>query len=50
MPFEMKKSGSGYYVVNKDTGKKHSKKPIPKTNASKQLKVLNIIEDKTIKK
>jgi hypothetical protein len=36
------KSGNGYYVVSSDTGKKHSKKPLTKATATKQLKALYI--------
>lgn len=45
MPFEMKKSGKGFFVVNTDTDKKYSNNPIPKSNAEKQMKLLNIIEN-----
>jgi hypothetical protein len=40
MPYKLVKSGKGYYVENKDTGKRYSNKPIPLTNAKKQMKVL----------
>ena len=40
MPYKLVKSGEGYYVENKDTGKRYSNKPIPLTNAKKQMKVL----------
>ena len=37
MPWNIVKSGSGYKVRNKDTGKTYSKKPMPKARAKKQL-------------
>ncbi len=40
MPYELKKSGSGYQVVSKDTGKTHSKKPLSKSTASAQMRAL----------
>ena len=50
MPYKLTKSGKGYYVINTDTKKKYSNKPIPKSNAQKQLKVLNdIYNNKYIK-
>lgn len=42
MPYVIKKSGKGYFVVNQNTGKKYSNKPIIKANAEKQLKVLQM--------
>jgi hypothetical protein len=42
MPYTIKKSGKGYFVVNQNTGKKYSNKPITKTNADRQLKVLEM--------
>jgi hypothetical protein len=50
MPYKTEKVKGGYYVVNTDTKKKYSKKPIPKTNADKQLKILNILYAKKNKK
>lgn len=32
-----------YWVVNKETGKKYSKEPIPKERAKKQMKLLYMI-------
>jgi hypothetical protein len=37
------KSGSGYKVTNKETGKQYSKKPIPKANAQAQMRLLELI-------
>ena len=50
MPYEIKKKGTGYVVVNKETGKEHSKKGIPKTRAEKQMKLLYGIEHGMIPK
>lgn len=40
MPYSLKKSGSGYKVMSKDTGKTHSNKPIPKSRAKAQMRAL----------
>ena len=37
MPWNIAKSGSGYKVRNKETGKTYSKKPMAKSKAKKQL-------------
>ena len=42
MPYSIRKSASGFKVVNKDTGKSYSKKPITKSKAKKQLAALHI--------
>ena len=39
----LKKVAGGYYVVNKDTGKKHSREPLSKTRAEAQLRILENI-------
>lgn len=44
MPFELTKRGTGYVVKNKETGKEYSNKPIPKTRAEAQMRLLNAIE------
>ena len=46
MPYHIIKSGKGFKVENKETKKKFSKKPMTKTNAEKQIKLLRIIESK----
>jgi hypothetical protein len=42
MPFALRKAPNQtrYWVVNKDTGKKYSKQPIPKERATKQMRLL----------
>lgn len=40
MPYKVAKSGSGYRVKNKNTGKTYSKKPQSKAKATAQLKAL----------
>jgi hypothetical protein len=40
MPYTLKESGKGFYVVTEETGKKHSKKPLPKSRAEKQMAAL----------
>lgn len=40
MPFSLKASKGGYYVITEGTGKKHSKKPLTKQNAEGQMKAL----------
>lgn len=37
MPWNIAKSGSGYKVRNKETGKTYSKKPMTKEKAKKQM-------------
>lgn len=37
MPWNIAKSGSGYKVRNKETGKTYSKKPLTKEKAKKQM-------------
>lgn len=44
MPYELRKKGTGYVVVNTQTGKEHSKKPIPKARAEAQMRLLYGIE------
>jgi len=44
MPYEMRKKGRGYVVVNMVTGKEHSNKPIPKARAEAQMRLLYGIE------
>ncbi len=40
MPYEVRKFGSGYKVVSKDTGKVHSKKPMSKADAQAQMRAM----------
>lgn len=40
MPYAVRKSGSGYKVYNKITGKTYSKKPIPKERAEAQMRAM----------
>jgi len=40
MPYELKASKGGYYVITEGTGKKHSKKPLSKDTAERQMKAL----------
>lgn len=42
MPYAIRKSGSGYKVVNRDTGKTYSKSPQSHEMARKQLAALQI--------
>lgn len=46
MPYKLQKSGSGYYVVNKETGKKYSKQPLPKSRAESQMRLLYLVAPK----
>lgn len=50
MPYELRKKGIGYVVVNMATGKEHSKKPIPKARAEAQMRLLYGIEHGMIPK
>lgn len=40
MPYKVEKHGQGYFVVNQETGKKYSKKPLTKAKANSQLRAL----------
>jgi hypothetical protein len=42
MPYSIRKSGQGYKVTNKKTGKTYSKKPMSKEKAKKQIAALHI--------
>ena len=46
MPFALRKAPKRdlYWVVNKETGKKHSKEPLPKERASAQMRALYAAE------
>ena len=48
MPYEIKRVGTYYSVVNKDTGKKHSEHSTLE-NAKAQMRLLEGIEHGTIK-
>jgi hypothetical protein len=40
MPYELHRVPKGYYVVTKETNKKHSNKPLPKERAEAQMRAL----------
>ena len=42
MPFKIQKVKAGYYVVNANTKKKYSNKPLTKTKAEKQLTAIRM--------
>ena len=44
MPYSLQRSGRGYYVVNKDTGRRHSNRPLPKARAMAQMRALYAVE------
>lgn len=44
MPYRIEKLGTGFVVVNKETGRRHSKKPITEKNAKSQMRLLTAIE------
>lgn len=50
MPYEIRKKGTGFVVVNTATGKEHSKKGIPKKRAESQMRLLYGIEGGMIPK
>ncbi len=50
MPYEIRKKGTGFVVVNTATGKEHSKKGIPKSRAESQMRLLYGIEGGMIPK
>jgi len=43
MPYALLKSGGGYFVVNKNTGRKYSLKPLPLEKAEAQMRVLKSV-------
>ena len=46
MPYMLEKLPGGFKVKNKETGKTYSKKPIPKSNAEAQMRLLNLLKRK----
>lgn len=40
MPYELKKAKGGYYVITQGSDKKHSKKPLTKEMAERQMRAL----------
>ncbi len=44
MPYILRKKGTGWVVVNTETGKEHSSKGIPKARAEAQMRLLYGIE------
>ena len=40
MPYRLVRSGRNYFVENKDTGRRYSKKALPKSRASRQMRAL----------
>ena len=42
MPYKIEKTAKGYFVVNQNTGKKYSKKPLKKDVATRQLQALRM--------
>ena len=46
MPYKVSKSGKGYKVVTKATGRAHSKKPLSKKKAQAQMRALYANEKK----
>jgi hypothetical protein len=44
MPYKLQRSGRGYYVVNKDTGRKHSNRPLTQSRARAQMRALYAAE------
>ncbi len=40
MPYKVRKSGKGYKVANKETGKTYSKKPLSKEKADAQMRAI----------
>lgn len=46
MPYKLRKSPkNGYWVVNKETGKKYSKSPLPLARAQAQMRALYAVEN-----
>jgi 2'-5' RNA ligase len=47
VPYRLQREGSGYVVVNSDTGKRHSNKPLPRSRAVAQMRLLYAAENGT---
>lgn len=45
MPYDLQKSPKGYFVVNRETGKRYSKKPIPLERAQRQRRAIYASEN-----
>lgn len=45
MPYHLQESDGGFYVVTTSTGRKHSKEPLTKAVAKKQMVALHIHAD-----
>jgi hypothetical protein len=47
MPYKLRKSPNAnkYWVVTKSTGRKHSRKPLPKSRALAQMRALYAVEN-----
>ena len=50
MPFRLVKVTGGYFVETISTGRRHSEKPIPKTKAEAQLRLLQSLPERGKKK
>lgn len=46
MPYEIKPVSGGYFVVNKETGKRYSGQPLDKSRAEAQFRVLEQVHAK----
>jgi hypothetical protein len=44
MPYKLVRVTGGYYVENKETGRRYSRDPIPLKNAERQLRALYYAE------
>ena len=44
MPYKLRKSGSGYFVVNQKSGRKLSKKPLSRSRAVAQMRAVYALE------
>jgi len=50
MPYVIVKKGKGYVVMNKETGRQYSLRPLTKEAAMKQFTILTLLEKGIIKK
>ena len=50
MPYKLRKAPSRdlYWVVNKETGKKHSRDPLPRDRAEAQMRALYAAERRSV--
>ena len=46
MPYKLVRTSTGFFVENKDTGRRYSQEPMTRENAEKQMRVLYYSENR----